>query len=72
VDVAKLERARILRGWTVRRLAAESRVDRGTLGNLVSGRHRATLGTIQAVCGVLNLTLADVIVFDRMVSSDVA
>ena len=63
VDVAKLERARILRGWTQRRLALESNVDRGTVSGLVLGRRRPTLGTIQAVCRVLDVTLADVIVF---------
>lgn len=63
VDVAKVERARILHGWTQRRLAVESHVDRGTLSALVLGRRRPTLGTIQALCRVLDLTLADVIVF---------
>jgi transcriptional regulator with XRE-family HTH domain len=63
VDVAKLERARILRGWTQRRLAIESHVDRGTLSSLAFGRRRPTLGTIQAVCRVLDLSLRDVILF---------
>ena len=72
VDVAKLERARILRGWTLRRLAAESHVDRGTLSSLVLGRRRATLETIQAVCQAVDLTLADVIVFLDRFANDAA
>lgn len=72
VDVTKLERARILRGWTQRRLAVESHVDRSTLSDLVLGRRRPTLGTIQAVCGVLGLTLAEVIVFERLPGDEVA
>lgn len=61
VDVATLEKARILRGWTQRRLALESHVDR----DLVLGRRRPTLGTIQALCYALDLTLADVIIFEE-------
>jgi len=72
VDVAKLERARILRGWTQRRLAVESHVDRGTLSDLVLGRRKPTLATIQAICVVLDLTLADVIVFLDQSSSGAA
>jgi transcriptional regulator with XRE-family HTH domain len=72
VDVAKLERARILRGWTQRRLAEVSHVDRGTLSNLVLGRRRPTLGTIQTLCRALELTLADVIVFADELKKDAA
>jgi transcriptional regulator with XRE-family HTH domain len=72
VDIAKLERARILRGWTQRRLAMESHVDRGTLSSLAQGRRRPTLGTIQAVCRVLELTLSDVILFAEEQDEDVA
>lgn len=50
----------------------ESHVDRGTPGNPVLDRCRPTLGTIQAACRVLDLTLSDVIVFINASMKDVA
>jgi transcriptional regulator with XRE-family HTH domain len=63
VDVAAIERARILRGWTRRDLARQAHVDEGTLCDLFAGRRRPTLGTLRALCEAINLSLADVIEF---------
>jgi len=63
VDVAALDRARVLRGWTRRDLARHAHVDEGTLCDLFAGRRRPTFGTLRALCQVLGLSLGDVFVF---------
>jgi len=63
LDVACIERARVIRGWTQGQLAREAHVDEKTLRDLLHGRRRPTFGTIQAVCTVLGLTLPQVIMF---------
>ncbi len=63
VNVAVVDRARMLRGWTQRELARRAHVDPGTLSDLLAHRRRPTFGTVQAICASLNLTLADVIAF---------
>ena len=63
VDVATIDRARILRGWTRRDLGRHARVDEGTLCDLFAGRRRATFGILRAVCLALGLTLDEVISF---------
>ncbi len=63
VDVATIDRARVLRGWTRRGLARSAHVDEGTLCDLFSARRRPTFGTLQAVCRALELSLEDVIAF---------
>ncbi|MBJ7599589.1 MAG: helix-turn-helix transcriptional regulator [Candidatus Dormibacteraeota bacterium] len=65
LDPAGIERARVLRGWTQRELALAARVDPGTLSDALTMRRRPTLGTLQAICRSLDLTLADVIRFDN-------
>lgn len=64
LKIELLDRERILRGWTQRELARMAHVDPGTLSELLSRRRRPTFGTVQALCASLNLTLADVIVFE--------
>jgi len=39
-------------------------VDQGTLTDLLADRRRPTLGTVQAICTALGLTLAQVIAID--------
>jgi transcriptional regulator with XRE-family HTH domain len=68
VNVPLVERQRILRGWTQRQLARSAGVNPDTLTDLFEQRRRPTLGTVQAICTSLDLSLADVIVFE----SDVA
>jgi len=63
VDAVPIERERILRGWTPVHLATVAHVDPRTVRSLVAGRRRPSLGTVQALCTVLGLRLADVIVF---------
>jgi DNA-binding XRE family transcriptional regulator len=65
VDAAPIERERILRGWTPVHLATVAHVDPRTVRSLVAGRRRPSLGTVQALCTVLGLRLADVIVFSN-------
>jgi len=62
--VRAVERARILRGWTKADLARVAHVDPGTVSDLGKRRRRPTLGTVQALCVALGLTLPDVIVFE--------
>jgi DNA-binding XRE family transcriptional regulator len=63
VNVAIVERARTLRGWTQRELARNAHVDPGTLSDLLAQRRCPTFGTVHAICAALNLGLAQVIAF---------
>lgn len=63
VDVAAIDRARILRGWTRRDLGRNATVDEGTLCDLFAGRRRPTFGTLRAICQVLGLSMEVVIQF---------
>lgn len=64
VNVRVIEQARILRGWKPVRLAQAAHMDPRTVRSLVAGRRRPNLGSVQAFCTALTLSLADVIVFD--------
>lgn len=63
MNIAVVERARTLRGWTQRELARNAHVDPGTLSDLLAERRHPTFGTVQAICASLNLTLGEVIAF---------
>jgi transcriptional regulator with XRE-family HTH domain len=63
VDLAVVDRARILRGWTRRDLARHAHVDEGTLCDLFASRRRPTFGTLTALCQSLDLQLDSVIAF---------
>ena len=63
VKVDRIERARIIRGWTRRELGRAAKVDEGTLCDLFAGRRRPTFGTLRALCGALDLSLHDVLEF---------
>jgi DNA-binding XRE family transcriptional regulator len=65
VNVGRIERARVLNAWTRKHLADVAHVDPKTLTDICSGRRRPNLGTVQAICGALGLTVADVIVFEE-------
>jgi transcriptional regulator with XRE-family HTH domain len=67
IDLAAIDRARILRGWTRRELGRSAQVDEGTLCDLFAGRRRPTFGTLRAVCLALGLALEDVISFPARV-----
>jgi transcriptional regulator with XRE-family HTH domain len=64
VDVDRIERARILNGWSRRQLGQAARVDPKTLNDMCNGYRRPRLGTVQAVCRALDLKLSDVVHFD--------
>ena len=64
VDVASIDRARILRGWTRRDLGRQAHVDEGTLCDLFAGRRRPTFGTVRALCQAVGLAFEDVIDFN--------
>jgi transcriptional regulator with XRE-family HTH domain len=64
MNVAIVDRERLLRGWTQRQLAQRAGVDPGTLSDLLGQRRRPTLGTVHAICTSLELKLSDVIVFE--------
>jgi transcriptional regulator with XRE-family HTH domain len=63
VNVDAIERARILRGWTLVDLSQAAHVDRGTLSDLIHEARQPTLGTVQAVAVALGLTMAETILF---------
>ncbi len=63
MNIAVVERARMLRGWTQRELARNAHVDPGTLSDLLAERRHPTFGTMHAICTSLDLALAEVIVF---------
>jgi transcriptional regulator with XRE-family HTH domain len=63
VDVERIEKTSVLRGWTQRQLAQHAHIDPGTLSDLLASRRRPTLGTVTAICEALGLELGDAIVF---------
>ena len=63
LDVAAIDRGRILRGWTRRDLARQSHIDEGTLCDLFAGRWRPTFATLRAICRALEMPLHAVITF---------
>jgi transcriptional regulator with XRE-family HTH domain len=63
VDVLRLERERVLRGWTKSALAQNARVDPGTISDIFRENRQPTLNTLQAVCAALQLSLEEVIIF---------
>ena len=65
VDVAAIDRARILRGWTRRNLARHANVDEGTLCDLFARRRRPTFGTLRAICIALEVSLETMIEFSE-------
>jgi transcriptional regulator with XRE-family HTH domain len=67
VDVAAIDRARVLQGWTRRDLARTAHVDEGTLCDLFAGRRRPTFGTLRALCRALELPIGNVIAFREAV-----
>ena len=69
VDVAAIERTRILRGWTRRQLGREPHVDEGTLCDLFASRRPPSFGTLRALCSALDLSLEDVITFAVVATS---
>ncbi len=71
MDVAAIDRARVLQGWTRRDLARRSHVDEGTLCELCASRRRPTFGTLRAICQALALSLEDVISFMKPGHPDV-
>lgn len=64
VDVAAIDRARILRGWTRRDLGRHAHVDEGTLCDLFAGRRQPQFATLQAICGAVALSMDLVIEFE--------
>ena len=63
VDIAGIDRARVIRGWTRRDLGRAAHVDEGTLCDLFAGRRQPTFGTLRAICQALELSLEKVIEF---------
>ena len=70
LDVARIDRARILRGWTRRALGLQAHVDEGALCDLFAGRRRHTFGTLRAVCQAFELSLAQVVAFHEIERSN--
>ena len=50
------------RGWTYYRLAKESNMSWSTIRNMFERGTEPTLPTLEAICGGLNITLADLLV----------
>ena len=63
-DVQRIDRERILRGFSQHELARLAQVDPGTLSDLLGCRRRPNLGTLSALCQALGMNLGDVIQFD--------
>jgi transcriptional regulator with XRE-family HTH domain len=63
VKVDAIERARILRRWTLVDLSRAAHVDHGTLSDIIHEVRQPTLGTVQAIVTALDLTMADAITF---------
>ena len=64
LNAARVDRERILRGFTQHELAGAAFVDPGTLSALLNGRRRPQLGTIGAIAKALELAIPDLVDFD--------
>lgn len=64
VNLAVLDRSRVLRGWTRGDLARHAGVDAGTVSDMFRSRRRPVLGTVQALSAAVGLMLEQVIVFE--------
>lgn len=56
-----VERERILRGWTRAQLTQAADIDPKTLRDLLTGRRRPTLGTMNTLSRALGMPLSEVI-----------
>ncbi|MHB8719426.1 MAG: helix-turn-helix domain-containing protein [Candidatus Dormibacteria bacterium] len=56
-----VERERILRGWTRTQLTQAADIDPKTLRDLLTGRRRPTLGTLNTLSRALGMPLSEVI-----------
>ena len=63
LNIAAVERARILRGWTRDDLARVARVDAKTTRDMLNGRRHPRLSTIDQVARALECKLEDLITF---------
>ena len=70
IELALLDRERVLRGWRRADLARHAHVDPGTLSDMFRRKRRPALGTVQAIVSALGLTLGLVIVFDGSAERD--
>lgn len=64
LDLASLDRQRVVRGWTRAELARRAHVAPATLSCMFRGHRKPVFGTVQALCVALDLELKDVIVFE--------
>ncbi len=65
----RIERQRILKGWTRDQLAKAAQIDPKTLRDLLRGRRCPTLGTVGTLARAIDLPLAEVIVISERVVS---
>jgi transcriptional regulator with XRE-family HTH domain len=65
----RVERERILRGWTREQLALVAGVDAKTIRDMLNGRRQPTLGSVGAVARALERPLADLLVIVEAVSA---
>jgi len=70
VNGHRIERERILRGWTRQQLAQAAGVDEKTLRDMLTGRRQPTFGTAGAVATALGLTLAEIIVLPHRLEEE--
>lgn len=65
MDIAKavaqrIEQYRVEKGWTLYRLAVNSKIPHSTLSNLMHCNSKAcTLSTLKKICGALNVSLGE-------------
>lgn len=64
LDLAALDRQRVVQGWTRAELARRAHVAPATLSCMFREHRRPVFGTVQALCVALGLELQDVIVFE--------
>ena len=67
LDLASLDRRRVVRGWTRAELARRAHVAPATLSCMFRGRRRPVFGTVQALCTALGCSLDDVVLFEEEV-----
>lgn len=66
VDLVRIDRERVVRGWTRGELARRAHLAPATLSSMFRRQRRPVFGTVHALCVALNLELREVVVFEEV------
>jgi len=67
IDTKKLERARVIRGWSKAKLAEIAEMDASTVGRVEAGKNLKP-ETVKQIADVLGLTMEELVIEDEVAS----